>query len=132
MSGMWERALANALSAHVLVGTGDTNSAVSRAYYASFCAARAALRYVHPDLDSNKTHAGVIRRFGYEIVVREGLASALGRILAQMERDRIDADYGDDAISAETAHETLARMRDFLVAIAAFIDRPAPFQSDSP
>ena len=68
MKVMWDKAVVAARSARALHDLGDFAGAVNRAYYAMFCAARAALRSVDPDLDTAKTHGTVIRRFGWHIV----------------------------------------------------------------
>ena len=121
---MWEKSQFAARSAKALVALGDHDGAVNRAYYAIFCAARAGLRFVHPDLDQSKTHAGVIRTFGKEMVQHEGLDPDLGRIIAKLERVRTSADYDDVQLGRATVDEVLDDMDFFLSAIAAFIAKP--------
>jgi uncharacterized protein len=123
MSGMWDKAQEAAAEARLLFANARYNGSVTRAYYAMFCAARAALRYVHPDLDQSKTHAGVIRQFGLEIVARGGIDPTLGRMLARMEEIRVEADYDDAIIGQETGQQVMDNMEQFLAAIAAFIGK---------
>lgn len=123
---MWERSLEAAASARLNFDHGYYNRALSSAYYAVFYAARASLRFLNPDLDSNKTHAGVIRRFGLEVVVRKGLDPALGRLLTDLEDLRLTADYEDEGATREDAADALKSMDVFLTAIAAFIGKDKP------
>ena len=113
MSGMWDKSVEAAEDARSLLASGRANGAASRAYYAIFCAARAALCYVHPDLDQAKIHAGVLRLFSLEVEVKAGLKSELGQILSETEGVRLKADYDDAGASMDC----------FLAEIASFIDR---------
>ena len=100
-------------SSHALIRLGDYESAVSRAYYAMYYAARAALG--ERDVEA-RTHAGVVSEFGRLFVKtgevgREHLTS-LGRAL----NDRLLAEYDEDlTFSAEQA-ERVQRSAEAFVA----------------
>lgn len=111
--GSWlvraERYLA---SSRALIGLGDHESAVSRAYYAMFYAARAALRERGVDA---RTHAGVVSEFGRVFVKPGEVArphlSALGRAL----NDRLLAEYDEDvAFSGRQAEHLLTAAEAFV------------------
>lgn len=73
-----EQALA---SAEALYRLGDCDGACDRAYYAMFDAARAALLAATPplDLDSVKTHDGLIAAFSLRLIKDGPLSAHLGR-----------------------------------------------------
>jgi uncharacterized protein (UPF0332 family) len=81
MNKLVTRAPAAARSARLLLDEGDTIGAVSRAYYAMFDLARAALRDIDPNLAAAKTHATIISRFSKHMVQDRGFPQELGRAL---------------------------------------------------
>ncbi|HET6566943.1 MAG TPA: HEPN domain-containing protein [Rhodothermales bacterium] len=89
--------------------------AVSRAYYAVFYAARAAVDAVG---EAPATHAGVINRFGYHYV-RTGLVDAdTASVLGVAFERRHDADYDlDDPTSLDIARGLLADIEEFVEAV---------------
>lgn len=104
-----DRALA---SAQVLLDDGDPNGSASRAYYAMFYVAEAALL---GEGVTASTHAGVLAAFGERFVLTERCPRALGRDLKQAFLRRQRADY--DALgrlSAEQAQETLTKAKAFI------------------
>ncbi len=120
-AGPWlaraERYLA---SSRALIDLGDHESAVSRAYYAMFYAARAALRERGVDA---RTHAGVVSEFGRVFVKPGEVArphlSALGRAL----NDRLVAEYDEAvAFSARQAESLLAASEAFVREIERLLD----------
>jgi uncharacterized protein (UPF0332 family) len=110
MSGLWAKAQSAATSAKALLDLGDYDGAINRAYYAVFCAARAALTLEEPDAAAAQTHAG--------------LGPELGRVLSSLERARLSADYDERAATTDEARDAIADMETFLQAIDAFICSP--------
>ena len=95
----WQRARQALGASEVLRDTGYLADALSRAYYATLHAAKAAL-YVH-DV-ATASHAAVRRMFGLHLIqsgeIEAEWASQLGEILD----DRLAADYASSAISWPT------------------------------
>lgn len=81
MNELWSKARVAKSSARLLLNAGDTDGAVSRAYYAMFDAARVALAAVDAKLAIAKTHQTIIRRFGRHMVIDHGFDPSLGRAL---------------------------------------------------
>lgn len=107
-------------SADLLLTHGDGASSVSRAYYAMFLAAEAALltRGV-----TARSHRGIIGAFG-EHFVKTGLAGKFdGRSLVRAHEQRLVADY-DAAVpvSAADAAALLETARSFVERVAAFVE----------
>ncbi|GJD56840.1 HEPN domain-containing protein [Methylobacterium dankookense] len=113
-----ERTLAGA---RVLNAHGDSEGASSRAYYAMFHAAQAALLTVgvHPDEVIIKTHRGLIASFGKFLVLPGHLDARLGRSFSRAEQRRLAADYMSGAPSVAEAEDGLADAEAFLQAIRA-------------
>ena len=91
-----ERALS---SARLLRQDGDAEGACNRAYYAMFDAAHAALLRHQAGVNpaETRTHSGLIGAFGKHLVKTGRVQAALGRVLNQVERIRLLADYtGED------------------------------------
>ena len=97
-----KRALAGA---RLLVDAGDAEGACSRAYYAMFDAAHAALTAVSPDLPPTvtKTHRGLVAAFGKILVLSGQVDPAFGRALNQVQELRMAADYIGDPLSLDKA-----------------------------
>ncbi|MBV9941833.1 MAG: HEPN domain-containing protein [Solirubrobacterales bacterium] len=109
-----ERALSSLASsreelaaARQLVETGFPRQATSRAYYAAFYAARAALEAA--GISPPKTHSGLRARFSEFANATPGIGGEVGRALSQLETARTDADYGDPAMSADEANDAIAK-----------------------
>ena len=122
MNDFWAKSVVAAGSARILLAQGDADGAVSRAYYAMFDAARAALESLDADLAVAKTHATIIRHFGKHIVVDQGLDPSLGRLLNTAEVLRIAADYERKQIDIAEAKEILDGMEKFLSAVASLLE----------
>jgi len=118
MSGFWKMSIEAAEEARLLLAAGKSRGATSRAYYAMFDAARAALTNVDPALVRAKTHQTIIGRFSQHIIQGRGLDPDLGRFLNTTEELRISADYDFADFDIEEARITVARMEQFLAAIA--------------
>jgi uncharacterized protein (UPF0332 family) len=123
VSGLWDKAVEAAEDARSLLAACRANGAASRAYYATFCAARAGLRHAHPDLNQAKTHAGVLRLFSLVIVVKAGLNPELGQILSATEGVRLKADFDETSAPLSEVTSAIADMETFLTASAVFIGK---------
>ena len=121
------RAILN-LAAHNLVASrrdlaaGDGRVSVSRAYYAVFHAANAALNSVGVQA---KSHAGVQALFG-ERFIREGLLDReMARTLNRLMQLRHDADYEvGKMVTMEQAEDGAARAAAFVETIEALLGGP--------
>lgn len=121
MSKLLARAKTTMRSARMLLETRDTNSAVSRAYYAMFDAARAALDEIDPRLIETKTHATLIRRFGKHVVEGRGFDRSLGRAFSQTEDVRVTADYDLEPVDGATARKSVELAAKFVTAVEQFL-----------
>ncbi|EGV19288.1 HEPN domain-containing protein [Thiocapsa marina] len=93
------------VSARLLLADGDTDGACNRAYYAMFDTATVALIATQPDIrpEMIRTHRGLIASFGQHLVTTGQVDIELGRILNQVERIRLLADYTGEPIDIEKA-----------------------------
>jgi uncharacterized protein len=92
-------------AARKLLESGFPRQAISRAYYAAFYAARAALEAIgdHPP----KTHSGMRSRFSDLARSTPALGPDVGRSLSQLGTDRAEADYDEQTVTAEEATEAI-------------------------
>jgi uncharacterized protein (UPF0332 family) len=99
------KAVRAAISAKVLLESGDADGACNRAYYAMFDAARAALlasgAAVQPEIA--RTHSGLISVFSLYLVKTGRVSVDLGKALNKAEELRLIADYKGDPIDKEDA-----------------------------
>lgn len=117
----WRRASESLSAAEVLMREGCHADAVSRAYYASMHAAKAAL-FVHGVAATS--HAGVKRMFGLHLVHPGRIESPWSDHLVEGSDERLAADYDvfisyseqETQQACEHAREFLARMRQYLIA----------------
>lgn len=88
------------------------NDAISKAYYAMFYASKAILLSLGEDPHK---HKGVVSLYGKK-VARVGLSDPkYGRVLASMERLRIDADYNEQYFATEAeARNAVLDAEDFV------------------
>lgn len=91
----------------MLVESGFPRQATSRAYYAAFYAARAALEAA--GISSPKTHSGLRTRFSVFARATPGIGGEVGRALSQLETGRTDADYGEPAIGVDEANDAITK-----------------------
>lgn len=111
-----DQALADA---KLLVENGRAEGAVSRAYYAAFDAARAALILKG---EEPRSHAGVLTRFSYHFIRTGQIAKKTGGILATAETLRNRADY--DAFAAfetEAAGDLVRDVNRFVEAVRQLV-----------
>lgn len=126
MNDYWTMALDAADDARMLLAASKSRGATSRAYYAMFDAARAALAAVDGELAKAKSHQTIISRFGLNIVVGNGLDPELGRYLNTSEDLRIAADYDQAAFALDQARATISRMEHLLSVIAGLLGKAPP------
>jgi uncharacterized protein (UPF0332 family) len=86
-----ERAREEIAAAETLAAAGFERQAVSRAYYAAFYAAEAALLALG---ETRSKHAGVLSAFGRLVVKDGGMNPDIGRVLRRLFELRHVADYG--------------------------------------
>jgi uncharacterized protein len=85
--------------ARELVELGYSRQAVSRAYYAAFYAARAALEAIG---ETPKSHSGMRTRFAKLAKSSPELGAEAGTALSRLDTRRGRADYGDDVSVTST------------------------------
>jgi len=108
----WKRALRAQGAAETLLRAGFYEDAVSRAYYAVFHAAKAAL--LARDIIA-ESHAAVRRLLGKELVKQGLLEKEWAMILAQEQDERALADYDVElTFSQEIAQKRVEEARRFL------------------
>jgi len=125
---LWRKSRTTARSARLLVGAAiaDSNSAVSRAYFAMFDAARAALATAEPDLGQVKRHATVIGRFGRYMVKDRGLDVRLGRELSLAFDLRTVADYEPVMTDLDEATELVGTAEACVDTVEQFVRQAKP------
>jgi uncharacterized protein (UPF0332 family) len=107
----WRRSDRALRAAETLLNAGLPADSVSRAYYATLHAARAALS-VRTSMP--RTHGGVRRLFGSELVSTGEIEPEWAKILAHLQDRREDADYDVSAeMSEELAKEIVEQARRF-------------------
>jgi uncharacterized protein (UPF0332 family) len=123
------RAIESLKAAELCLSESLVNSAVSRAYYAMFQAAQAALEaaglvrseWTHKGLHSSFNRDLIHQRKLYPRVLRDYLTSALAV--------RQAADYGETGVSDKIAHRQVRRAAQFVNATKEVIDRERPGRS---
>ncbi len=116
-----ERAKKYLDSAEKLLEAGDYESATSRAYYAMFYAAEAALLTKGLSFSS---HKGVISAFGEQFIKTGDLAREMGRELNRAFEKRQLADYEYTfVITREEAGELVIQGRLFVDRVAEYLSR---------
>ncbi|MEO0488678.1 MAG: HEPN domain-containing protein [Cyanobacteria bacterium J06659_2] len=111
-------------AAQLLLTSGYTDFAASRAYYAMFYAAEALLE---GDGLSFSSHSGVISAFGKEFARKERVPQAFHRYLIEAQNLRTLGDYGQlNAVAQEQASKIVEQAGEFLKMSQAFIDELNP------
>jgi len=111
-----ERALAGA---RVLLKSGDSDGACSRAYYAMFDAAHAALFALRAEdfAAPIKTHNGLVGKFGQHVVATGQLAAEHGSDLNKVQNLRESADYSGEPVDEDKAAWAVGRAEAFVAAV---------------
>ncbi|GIW55119.1 MAG: HEPN domain-containing protein [Nitrospiraceae bacterium] len=105
--------------AHDLCAKGEWDDAISRAYYAAYHAAQAALLTEGQRAD---THKGVVTLFGLLLVKTGKLDKKWGKFLSNLKDDREAGDY--DALSyldEETARRAVREADEFVSTIERYV-----------
>jgi uncharacterized protein (UPF0332 family) len=99
------KAQTSLVAARLLLKEGLESDACSRAYYAMFDAARAALAASDAPVSAKKarTHSGAISAFNLYLIKTEILPAVHGPRLSQAHQARLMADYQGDSVAAEEA-----------------------------
>jgi uncharacterized protein (UPF0332 family) len=113
------------LSAKALLDLGDADGATSRAYYAMFDAARAALIANGVELHTSK-HGRVIGEFSRRFVKNGPLPRATGRALNDAQVLRTRADYDGPNVAPDAARNIVAEAAEFVDAIDRLLGPPPP------
>ena len=108
-------------SARMLLQSGDTDGATNRAYYAMFDAARAALlaSNAQVDLETIRTHNGLIGAFGNLLVKNGPVSKDLGRLLGKTYSIRLMADYTGISVEPDIARDIVDQAETFITALRA-------------
>jgi uncharacterized protein (UPF0332 family) len=106
------RASQELAAARVLADAGFAAQAVSRAYFAAFYSAEAALLELG---EARSKHSGVIAAFVQAIVSTHGVDERAGRLLRDLFERRGQADYSTDPVPAVEARRAIDDA-DFVVA----------------
>ena len=122
LQGSLEKARAKLATAHQLLQSKLYDDAVSRAYYAAFHAAQAAL--LTEGLTAG-THQGLVTLFGLHLVKTGKLEKKFGKYLANLKDDREHSDYEIySTIDETTAHDSIREATEFVAAMEQYL---APF-----
>ncbi|MBI2525370.1 MAG: HEPN domain-containing protein [Candidatus Rokubacteria bacterium] len=119
MRGYLAKARDKARVARDLFAKGDWEDAVSRAYYAAYHAAQAALL---TEGQRGETHRGVVLLFGLLLVKTGKLDRRWGKLLANLKDDREASDY--DALSfvdEATARRALEEAEAFVAHVGSYV-----------
>jgi hypothetical protein len=118
------RAEAKLRAARLLAGAGEVDDAISRAYYAAFHAAQAALLALG---HSARSHEGVVTLFGLHLIETGRLDRRLGRGLHRLRGDRESGDYATATFfAAEDASEAIRSAEEILGAVRAWLSAEFP------
>jgi uncharacterized protein (UPF0332 family) len=107
-------------AAGLLADNGFAAQAVSRAYYAAFYAAEAALSSVG---ETRSKHAGVVAAVATLLVRERGLDPQAGQLLRSLFERRSRADYDLDTVPADESTRAVADATFVVDAIAAWLTR---------
>lgn len=113
-----DRARRELEAATLLVEHRLAEPAVSRAYYAAFYAAEAALAELGV---TRSKHSGVISAFGEQLVRQHGFDPRTGRLLRLLFTRRGAADYSFDPIRTESAGFAVADATRFVAAVEDWV-----------
>ncbi|HEV8130931.1 MAG TPA: HEPN domain-containing protein [Acidobacteriota bacterium] len=118
LKSLMDRARRSLRSAHRLLEAGDNDFAISRAYYAMYYAATAAL--LSQGLRRSK-HSAVIAAFGQHLVKAGKFTPEQHRLLQIAFEDRTEGDYEGVFPSREQVEARLREAEDFVQAADTFL-----------
>lgn len=123
--GYMEKAERALDEARLLLRGKGTEGACSRAYYAMFDAAHAALMAAGIETAEIKTHNGLLAVFGRELVLTKRIHSDFGKALNQVQRLRQIADYTAEPPEMDKAQWAVDQAEVFVEAVrSAFMTKP--------
>jgi uncharacterized protein (UPF0332 family) len=107
------------VGARLLLNSGDTSGACSRAYYAMYDAAHAALFALGAENITApiKTHNGLIAKFAQTIVAPGHLSAEYGGDLNKVQTLRALADYDGNPVDADKAAWAVETAEAFVAAV---------------
>ncbi len=110
--------------ARLLLRSGDADGACSRAYYAMFDAAHAALFALGAEQITAplETHNGLVALFGQRVVLTGHMSPEHGEALNKVQRLRQLADYSGDPVGLENANWAVEQAEAFVAAIRGLIE----------
>jgi len=116
---MMSKAETACASARILLEHGDTDGATNRAYYAMFDAARAALLAsgAPVDLETIRSHSGLIGAFGNFLVKNGPVSKDIGRLLSRTLNVRFMADYAGISVEPSVAKDIVVQAETFIAAL---------------
>lgn len=115
-----DRARKELAAARLLAEGGYAAQAISRAYYAAFYAAGAALLALG---ETRSKHSGVVAGFEQFVVQRGGLDPVGGKLLRSLFRQRQEADYGGAEAARHDGDLALAGAGRFVDAVEEWLNR---------
>lgn len=116
-------------AARLLADEGFRAQTISRAYFAAFYAADAALQTVG---ESHSKHAGVIAAFIRLLVRDRGVDPEVGRLLRSLFERRNEADYTSAAVSSTEAGSAIADVERVVASVAAWMESEGPYSQGGP
>jgi uncharacterized protein (UPF0332 family) len=118
IQSLMTRAKRSLRSAGNLLDDGDHDFSMSRAYYAMFYAASAAL--LSRDVERSR-HSGVIVAFGQHLVKSAASRRSTSRACGQPFADRSEGEYAGAFPSREAVERRPEEAREFVEAVARFL-----------
>ncbi len=119
ISALYDKAQRFLQTAQLALETGDTDSCVSRSYYAMFFMAESAL--LSEGVSAN-SHKAVLSLFGQHFIQNGRLERHLGRHLHEAYDKRLLGDYGVETfVSEDEAREVLENARVFVERVAKYL-----------
>jgi len=106
-------------TAKFTLGIKSFNDSVSISYYALLDITRAVLIYaeIFP-----KSHSGTIHKFNEKFIKTEIFPKKFGRMLSEIEKDRIEADYNfKKRFTAEEAKEIFGNAQEFTTVVKKYL-----------
>jgi uncharacterized protein (UPF0332 family) len=116
-----ERCWEELAAARLLADKGFTAQAVSRAYFATFFAAEAALLVLG---ETRSKHSGVISAFVHLLVRSGQLEEDVGRLLRSLFERRNEADYSPVDVPAEEANAAIRDAERVVGAVETWLAQP--------
>jgi uncharacterized protein (UPF0332 family) len=116
-----ERCWEELAAARLLAGKGFEAQAVSRAYFAAFFAAEAALMALG---ETRSKHSGVVSAFVHLLIRGGQLDEGIGRLLRSLFERRNEADYSPVDVPAEEADAAIRDAERVVSAVKTWLAQP--------